>query len=85
MSDMYLSDAAAHDHIPGCDANCFGASTCMGSAEPIPGRWVPWCVEHGSTQDGEHTWESVCPEGWDSEDCRWHPLGAFIPEEGGTT
>ena len=83
MNDMYLSDAAAHDHIPGCDANCFGASTCMGSAEPIPGRWVPWCVEH---DDRGSTGSAHCDDP-DSEphSCRWHPQGAFIPDEGDTT
>ena len=47
-----------------------------------PGRWVPWCVEHDEKgSKGSHYCERPIPNS-----CRWHPMGAFIPEtEGGTT
>ena len=91
MSDVYLSSDAA-THIPGCDTNCFGAETCMGSAEPMPGRWVPWCVEH----DERGIASSWCATGIkknrtgntttnEHDPCVWHPQGAFIPDDEGDT
>ena len=51
--------------------------------EEVQGRWVPWCVEH---DDRGSTGSAHCDDP-DSEphSCRWHPQGAFIPDEGDTT
>ena len=76
MRDVYLSDAATHDHIPGCDANCFG--------EPMPGRWIRWCVTHDAMGWGSPSAGCANPAAG-TKSCRWHPQGAFIPNEGGTT
>ena len=55
---------------------------CMYEHALVPqGRWVPWCVEHDEKgSKGSHYCERPIPN-----PCRWHPQGAFIPDdEGGT-
>ena len=54
---------------------------CCVAYEPVAGRWVPWCVAHETAQDHKAPEDASCPEGWEAEDCRWHPQGAFIPKE----